>query len=535
MNRRTPLLSLLLVLSVAAALAHAVSYGHVTSDDAFISLRYARNLADGHGLVFNPGGDRVEGFSNPVFTLLSAAVLKLGASSIATVKSVGLVSWAVLVLVCAGFAENLRREDGAIGVVAAVLLAASTFPAVWAVAGLETVLHALLVTAATWVAGRECEERRVRCTPLWFVLVAASRPEGALLAAAVAATQLGVLRREALAVIRNWTLGFAIPVAALVSARYAYFGDVVPNTFGAKVFLGTETLGFGLAYLAGFLRDGGAWIAALAVGGLIAGLGGPPRSRSTLACMVAVIVAQIAFVIIVGGDAMLAYRFVVPVYPLLAVLAAVAIAAWLRRFGAMATLAVALAVACASVWQQRDGLERSNRRYWLAHDRPSWTYLSGKTVAGTWLAAHADSARYIREHARVDDVLVVTEAGLIPFETGLSTVDLLGLNDRWIARMWQGAARDERESKREGVPPLRQWSYDITQRAYGQSPRWIVLDGHFDADDTFVPRLGIGAWMMSDRAFADYREVYRARVYDGRVTGLGRDRVEVVFERAITP
>ena len=30
-------------------------------DDAMISMRYARNLANGEGLVFNPGGERVEG------------------------------------------------------------------------------------------------------------------------------------------------------------------------------------------------------------------------------------------------------------------------------------------------------------------------------------------------------------------------------------------------------------------------------------------------------------------------------------------
>jgi arabinofuranosyltransferase len=535
MTRPRPILSLLLVLCVAAALAHAVSYGHVTSDDAFISLRYARNLADGHGLVFNPGGDRVEGFSNPVLTLLSAFLLRLGAAPVATVKAIGLVAWVALVLVCAAFARSLRREDGASGVTAALLLAASTSPAIWAVAGLETVLHALLVTVATWVAGRECEGGRVRRAPLLFVLVAASRPEGALLAAAAAATQLLMLRSRPLAVIRSWTLGFALPVVALVGARYAYFGDVVPNTFGAKVFLGVETLGFGLDYLAGFLRDGGAWVAVSAAFGLVVGLRGSPDTRAAIACMAAVIGAQVVFVLVVGGDAMLAYRFAIPVYPLLVVLAAVTISAWCQRFGIFASLVVALAVAVASIWQQQGGLERNNRRYWLVHDRPSWTYLFSGDLDGTWLGAHAASARYIREHAEPDDVVVVTEAGLIPFETGLQTVDLLGLNDRWIARLWQGAAQDEKESERAGVPPLRQWSYDIAQRAYAQSPRWIVLDGHFDARGMFVPRLGIGTWVMANSAFSNYREVFRARVYDGQATGLGRDRVDVVFERSLTP
>ena len=49
---------------------HILRYNFV-SDDAFISLRYAANLLAGHGLVFNPG-ERVEGFTSPLWTLLLA-------------------------------------------------------------------------------------------------------------------------------------------------------------------------------------------------------------------------------------------------------------------------------------------------------------------------------------------------------------------------------------------------------------------------------------------------------------------------------
>ena len=38
-------------------------------DDTFISLRYARNLIDGNGLVYNPG-QRVEGYSNFLWVVL---------------------------------------------------------------------------------------------------------------------------------------------------------------------------------------------------------------------------------------------------------------------------------------------------------------------------------------------------------------------------------------------------------------------------------------------------------------------------------
>src|SRR5438552_16124392 len=47
-----------------------------TSDDAYISFRYARNLVDGLGLVYN-AGERVEGYSNFLWTLWSALGLRL--------------------------------------------------------------------------------------------------------------------------------------------------------------------------------------------------------------------------------------------------------------------------------------------------------------------------------------------------------------------------------------------------------------------------------------------------------------------------
>src|SRR4030095_14589299 len=43
-------------------------------DDAMISMRYARNLADGHGLLWNPGQPAVEGYTNFLWTLWMAAL-----------------------------------------------------------------------------------------------------------------------------------------------------------------------------------------------------------------------------------------------------------------------------------------------------------------------------------------------------------------------------------------------------------------------------------------------------------------------------
>jgi hypothetical protein len=43
-------------------------------DDAMVSMQYARNLAEGNGLVWNAGGERVEGFTNFLWVLAMAGV-----------------------------------------------------------------------------------------------------------------------------------------------------------------------------------------------------------------------------------------------------------------------------------------------------------------------------------------------------------------------------------------------------------------------------------------------------------------------------
>ena len=62
--------------------------GFVT-DDAYISLRYADNLAAGHGFVWNPGGPRVEGFINPLLVLAEALATRLGVGGIEVARALG--------------------------------------------------------------------------------------------------------------------------------------------------------------------------------------------------------------------------------------------------------------------------------------------------------------------------------------------------------------------------------------------------------------------------------------------------------------
>src|SRR5262245_37848737 len=63
-----------------------------TTDDAFISFRYAQNWLDGLGLVFN-AGERVEGYTNFLWTVWSALGLALGFDAAAWANAWGLACY----------------------------------------------------------------------------------------------------------------------------------------------------------------------------------------------------------------------------------------------------------------------------------------------------------------------------------------------------------------------------------------------------------------------------------------------------------
>jgi hypothetical protein len=72
-------------LLLAGAIALVVlAFSHVwIVDDAYITFRYAHNLAEGRGLVFNEG-EYVEGYTNFLWTVLMALAELFGIRSISS-------------------------------------------------------------------------------------------------------------------------------------------------------------------------------------------------------------------------------------------------------------------------------------------------------------------------------------------------------------------------------------------------------------------------------------------------------------------
>ena len=139
----------IVVLLLGYLIWNSLYYFPYIVDDTFISLRYARNLVNGAGLVYNPG-QHVEGYSNFSWVMIEALLIRLELPIITSIKLLGLASAVATALLSFLLARRVlpKSPEGLVaGFIALTLICLNTSIAVWSQGGLETDFFALLVVA----------------------------------------------------------------------------------------------------------------------------------------------------------------------------------------------------------------------------------------------------------------------------------------------------------------------------------------------------------------------------------------------------
>ncbi|MFN8018570.1 MAG: hypothetical protein U0P45_10645 [Acidimicrobiales bacterium] len=432
--------------------AGVLLWGLHSPDDAFITLRYARNLVHGHGPAFDPG-ERVEGFSSPLHLVVDAVVVALPGGH--TLLKAKLASLACAVLALVASSRLLRRAALAAPVEAAgLLLVGGSWPlAMHSASGLETSLAAFVVMAllATLLADGASHPWR---TGLLGVACVAVRPEGVAIVAAVAVAGLAVPGVAPPRARLRWAAVAAAGWAVLALGRLAWFGALVPNTVVAKSQAPTAAIGPGLRYLAtaaspwldatGVRHPLGVVVAGLVVALTAAGAVAASRSRRTLLPAAAAVVAQATVALVAGGDWMSGARLLVPVVPalvLLQVTGADAVASTLGRRHpgttaprARAALLAVLVVAAAATAATQPRLPAWHSG-WAFDDR-------SLTVAGGYDGTYWAAAPALFRCARAGDLAAYSEMGYVAWALPeLRFLDLHGLVTAEVARRSRPADR----------------------------------------------------------------------------------------------
>lgn len=413
--------TLALVLFAATFCGLCVPFRAFVLDDSFITYRFARHLAEHGSLAWNLGQAPVEGFTSLLWVLVNAAGMLADIDPIRTSKVVAFLS------TMAVFARLWRDErDAPLGVRLPLIAALACSPALalLSMQGMETATTMLLVTLvareALLAADGVDTRRGLRLAGL-FLLALLARPDTAVFGAGVGVTLVVVHAAR-----RDWSSvrGLAVCGGAFVAAVAVYtgwrlwvFGEPLPNTYYVKMSADDPLRAvLGRRYVLDVIH--GYALPYLVFGAVVLVF---LTSRARFLRALPVVVGVLVFGVYVSGINPLqgmGGRFLFPVVP--ALYLAVLAAADPRRARVLAHPAAWIALTAGSAYWAIRPLQKvlPVREAFTQVDRVA----AGKALAG------------------LDGKMFVSESGALPYYSGWTTVDRVGLTSDRVAH--GGMTRD---------------------------------------------------------------------------------------------
>jgi hypothetical protein len=491
---------------------------YVLFDDAMISMTYARNFANGDGLVWWPDGARVEGYTNPAWVVYMAFWHKIEIADIAKISAViqisGLVFLALNLLIVKKIAQRLT--DSPLVMLGSVAFTAFYLPLnVWSLHGTEVSVLTLIVSLAAWGALTMLDEDRFIVWP--YALLAFSTS----IRLDMAVPLLGLAGFMVLNDRARWRRHLLIPAALMIvcmapqfALRKWYYDDWLPNTYYLKMdgypMLKRITQGYEVTGRF-FMKVGFLPFAILIF-----------RRDRAIRLIMWLFVGQVLYSIYVGGDAWEWYgganRYIaiaIPLFFVLMWLALIAFYRWLLD-----------ASAALGPINPRFRLRPAAAHVGLAFAAlillVDVNYTYGTDALKEWLLIRKSmfSGEY-NEKIQVsfllealtapDATITISAAGVVPYFTPREFVDILGKNDVTIGRM-----EADQTVLPEYVPGHMKWDYD---HSIGELDPDVVFelwlreqDAAIYLDNEYVrvwfPPAGRDVWMR-----AESPRIYWDRIY----------------------
>lgn len=418
-ENKSPLIILTLLATASALFSAFVVSQNYWDDDAFISFRYAKNLFNGLGLVYN-AGERVEGYTNFLWTIIAyfGMLLRFQPIYFAQAVSVAAQMLTLYMLYLLGIASSRPRVQA---LIAPAFLACNVSFLLYPMTGMETSFFTMLITLAVLLIHRQFYKSRGGAIVTGIVLLSISltRFDGLGIVAAILVFKI-LLDRE----FKNMLpvlLVLAVGVGGYHIWRFFYYPTLLPNTFYAKVGFSVSQLVGGLKYVYRFAVENGQHALIFALIPFVAG----HTSRTTK--MIAwVVVAHLSYIVLVGGDWMPHFRFVLPVLPLLF---------WLMQEGLLAIYSL-----LKPKIQQLGSCRQFAILFFLLlftfNLSPLYQNREFRGFSAPWFIT--GDARAIGEYldsALPEDAAVAIEwGGILPFYMEQPVLDTFGLTDSEITR-----------------------------------------------------------------------------------------------------
>lgn len=429
---------LILILVLGVLLAVHVRMLAGLTDDAYISFRYSKNLAQGQGLRWNPGGEKVEGYTNFAWVLIGAVGALLLPDQLPQLMSgLGIAFFLATIWIFFMMAARLLPGQRRLALIGTFFLAASGPLVLWSTSGLETMMFTML-TATGFLAfllhlqsGKPKFYRRVWLVSLLLFL---TRPDGIVFAAVMGAYfllwQKGLLRRERLL---PFLTHFLLPFLVYNVWRILYFGNWLPNTFYAKATgAALNQIKKGSFYFVNFSLTYLLPLVPLVLYILFRRRPAAAEKNHFKTVALLFLGAFSLYIIVVGGDYMAMYRFFVPLLPVLYLLITVEFA----RHAGPGKNPAGWALLAATVLITFLPSTPLDRPIWGGNHPYQYGCYEGYRTEQWYLNRYITIGKlFNRIKKSADESIVIPAIGAIGYYSGMNVIDYYGLTEPQIARM----------------------------------------------------------------------------------------------------
>ncbi|WP_141699015.1 hypothetical protein [Candidatus Thiosymbion oneisti] len=446
-------------------------------DDAFITYRYAKNLADGHGITWNPGMAPTEGYTNFLLVIFLAPFIDLGYDPLLVTRLLSYFSVFGMAVIL--FARAKRRYGAttptAIMIASLILLAPST--SALCLTGLETVVYALVLLVAFHFAVeflRSQDTTNSVLLGIFTMLAILLRPEAALLYF-VMAFVYGIILVRKKQLHRFASLTPSLLILLILGGVYLgwkalHFEQLLPNSFYIKVATGAVISKIGLVSVYHFLSTHTLLSAVFCVSLLFCLSHHDRHGRSdklSVLLGLGLMLSYAVFFIKTDTHMDVGSRFMYPLVPVLIyssipvfTTAMGEIENWIKERAVLfPVLVVAFMLAFGSKYSTKIyGNVKRLLIYPYPSERSSWLMQEEYRIAKT-----------LSTFPQIENVRIAFgDAGVIPYFTGAVWLDVIGLNDTFIARTRKQDAL---------VDYFFRWQADLVIKGSDKDHSWITTQG----------------------------------------------------------
>lgn len=409
-------------------------------DDAFITYRYAQNLAMGHGITWNPGYPPTEGYTNFLLVVILAPAIWAGLDPLSVTRVLSFIC----VIAMGGILFIVARRQYNCSPTTASIIATLIFivPATVALClvGLETIIYtfSLLVT---FIAGvifilRQKISNSILFSCLIF-LTMLLRPEAALLypVISIAYVVMSIRYNADLRPLLAGLLSLLVLGGIYLAWKYVHFGQLLPNPFYLKASGRTLISPDGLHSAISFISDY-ALLLTLAISSLIFAIftRSSEQRMNKIAVSVGIPFVLIYYLFFVHIDTLMDThgRFLYPLVPLVILLATPTLAKTLGFFENTSFINIPALPVIMVAFLLAFGPSNITRLYsHITHLSP---YEHNET-SNFLMQKEYRVAKTLANFPHIKEVRIAfADSGVIPYFTGATWLDVAGLNDSFVAK-----------------------------------------------------------------------------------------------------